>query len=182
MHLFSSILLGKNGVCPRDTFQITVPWFCSNKGETLSKEFFFSYSSRWKLHEHMKDTFMVLEPWLSSLSPVLRKKKNLPNYIMKPDTPIWCLDTMHTGLRHKWVNLKAIYSCFIVNQFFKPLYYVAGGSFCLFFYHRHAVYQITDCTVDSCALSLCWLNSLFKTRNGFVALMEDKVKLLLYIV
>lgn len=181
MHLFSSILLGKNGVCPRDTFQITVPWFCSNKAETLSKEFFFlvkSVETTWAHERYIYGFGTLTELFISSST----QKKNLPNYIMKPDTPIWCLDTMHTGLRHKWVNLKAIYSCFIVNQFFKPLYHVAGGSFCLFFYHRHAVYQITDCTVDSCALSLCWLNSLFKTRNGFVVLMEDKVKLLLYIM
>lgn len=80
------------------------------------------------------------------------------------------------------MNLKAIYSFFICNQFFKPLYHVAGGSSCLFFYHRHAVYQVIECRLDSCASVLCWLNFLFKTRNSYVVLMEDKVKFLLYIM
>lgn len=111
----------------------------------------------------------------------LMRKKFLPNLKTKPDTPIGYLDTMYTGLRHKWINLKAIYSCFIYNQFFKPLYHVSSGSSCLFFYHRHAVHQVIECILDSCAL-LCWPNSLFKTRNGYVVLMEDKVKWLLYIM
>lgn len=79
--LFSIILLGNDGACPQDTFQISVPWFYLNKAETLSKEFFFSYSSLWKLHEHVEDTFMVLEPWVSSLSPVQRIKN--PSQILK---------------------------------------------------------------------------------------------------
>lgn len=111
--LFSFILLGNGGACPQDTFQISVAWFCLNKAETLSKKIFFltqvcgNYMSTWKIHLWVWNLDWALYLQLHT------EKKASPNLKIKPDTPIGYLDNMYTGLRHKWMNLKAIYSCFI---------------------------------------------------------------------
>lgn len=145
------------------------PNFCAlilfKEGWNIKQGAFFllfkSVETTWAHGRYSYDFGTLTELFTSSS----KYKKILPNLLMKPDTPIGYLDTMYTGLRNKWLTLKAIYSCFIYNQFFKPLYHVAGGSSCLFFYHRHAVYQVIEHRIDSCALLLCWPNSLFKTRN-----------------
>lgn len=84
---------------------------------------------------------------------------------------------MHLTLRHKLVNLKLYIALTISSS--NHLSCMAGGSSSLFFYDRCAVHQTVEHTTDCGAVVLCCPASLFKTINGYVLLMRDKVKLLI---